>query len=244
MARRCTSTRCCGRGDSRRSVDLLDSGNPLAGGHSIASSEPIFGLAVTGRVSLKHIKRNATANAGDRLFLTKPLGVGVLATAQKRGHLAAPDLVRMVDQMCALNEIGPELARIDGVSSMTDVTGFGLLGHLREMCLGSGVRAMLDLDRLPILENVQTYINVGCVPGGTERNHESYRHDIAPMNSDTTAILCDPQTSGGLLLAVHPDAASLVVQRLNERGLNATSIGRILPDDSGPRICFDDGDKP
>ncbi|MEE2788047.1 MAG: selenide, water dikinase SelD [Myxococcota bacterium] len=213
-------------------------GIPLAGGHSIVASEPIFGLAVTGRVALSNVKKNSTAQAGDVLFLTKPIGVGVLATAQKRGHLADEDLNVLVAQMCRLNHIGPELARVDGVTAMTDVTGFGLLGHLLEMCRGANLRASLNLEAIPRLNRVSKYIGLGCVPGGTHRNRTSYGDAITPMTDEMAALICDPQTSGGLLIAVRPDAAAEVAQKLREFRLVHHPIGHMLEDGPGPSILL------
>ena len=180
-------------------------GIPLAGGHSIDSPEPIFGLAVTGQVAVENLKRNDRAVPGCKLFLTKPLGVGLVATAQKRGLADQPDFERAVKQMIKLNSLGVSLGGQPGVKAMTDVSGFGLLGHLTEMCEGSGVSATLDSARVPRLENIDRYIDEGCTSGGTDRNFDSYGSKIGPLTKLQKALLCDPQTSGGLLVAVAPD---------------------------------------
>ena len=180
-------------------------GIPLAGGHSIDAPEPIFGLAVTGQVAVSDLKRNDGAEVGCELFLTKPLGVGLVTTAQKRGLAADDDVQRAIDQMTTLNQIGSALSTLPGVKAMTDVTGFGLLGHLTELCEGSGVSAVIDSAKVPRLPNTDHYIAEDCAPGGTDRNFESYGHNISPLTNAQRALLCDPQTSGGLLVAVAAD---------------------------------------
>ena len=190
----------------------LDAGIPLAGGHSIEAPEPIFGLAVTGRVEHVHLKRNSTAQVGDQLILTKPLGVGVLTTALKQGKLKHEHSQLAPELMCTLNTLGPKLAQLSGVHAMTDVTGFGLLGHLKEMCDGSDVSAQIRFADIPILDCVRHYVNEGCVPGGSHRNLDSYGHAIGGLDELNTAILCDPQTSGGLLLSVEPNAVEEVIR--------------------------------
>ncbi len=205
-----------------------DAGMPLAGGHSIDAPEPIFGLAVTGQVQLEHLKRNDTAQAGDRLYLTKPLGVGILSTAQKK-KLIAPEHAHIAPQsMCQLNDIGTQLAQLVAVHAMTDVTGFGLAGHLREMCEGSGLRAEIDFEALSLLPHTLDYLAQGCSPGGAQRNYESYGKALAPLSDTQQAIFCDPQTSGGLLVAVaeHGEAAFLALTRA--AGLNLSPIGELL----------------
>ena len=151
-----------------------EAGIALAGGHSIDSPEPIFGLAVTGRVAIKHLKRNDTATQGCQLFITKPLGVGILSTAQKQGVLKEQDAHFAPNAMMQLNKIGSKLSKIAGIKAMTDVTGFGLLGHLVEMCQGSNLSAHIMLDKIPLLPQVQTYLAQDCIPGGTYRNWDSY----------------------------------------------------------------------
>jgi len=204
-----------------------EAGIILAGGHSIDSPEPIFGLAVTGRVDISQLKRNDTATEGCQLYLTKPLGVGVLSTAQKQGKLKTEHEDIASESMMALNKIGCELAEIEGVRAMTDVTGFGLLGHLVEMCEGSKLSATIDSQYVPVFEPVQEYLNQNCIPGGTHRNWESYGHHIHLRQQSLQAILCDPQTSGGLLLAVEKEACSEVEQLLSKNKLNSTAIGAL-----------------
>jgi len=200
-------------------------GISLAGGHSIDSPEPMFGLAVTGQVAMENLKRNDRAVPGCELFLTKPLGVGLVATAQKRGLADQADFERAVKQMIKLNSLGALLGSQSGVKAMTDVSGFGLLGHLTEMCEGSGVSATLDSARVPRLEKIDRYINEGCTSGGTDRNFDSYGSKIGPLTKPQKALLCDPQTSGGLLVAVAPDGLTAFEEVSAE--LNLQSFGQI-----------------
>lgn len=181
----------------------LEAGIPLAGGHSIDSPEPIFGLSVNGIVDVKNVKQNNKAREGDLLFLTKPIGVGILTTAEKKSLLQEDHQNLASNQMMALNKIGEKLGGISSVHAMTDVTGFGLLGHLIEMAEGSGLSAQLQFDAIPLIsDSIKTYIEQGCVPGGTQRNRDSYGHKISELSAEQWAILADPQTSGGLLIAV------------------------------------------
>lgn len=208
-------------------------GIPLAGGHSIDAPEPIFGLAVTGLVDNKHLKRNASALADCELFLTKPLGIGILTTAQKQQKIQPQHLDIAINAMTTLNKVGAEFSRLDGVTALTDVTGFGLLGHLIEICEGSGIRAELNFDKVPVLPEVLNYLAQGCTPGGTDRNFESYGHKASTPQggalSDTQKmILCDPQTSGGLLVVVKPDSIAQFKAIAVAAGLTLESIGRTL----------------
>lgn len=203
-----------------------EAGIPLAGGHSIDSPEPIFGLAVNGLVDTNNLKQNNTAKAGDVLYLTKPLGVGVLTTAEKKGLLKQEHVGVAANQMMQLNKVGTALGRIKGVMAMTDVTGFGLLGHLTEMAEGSNLTAIIpDAGSVPLIDkDLEYYINQQCVPGGTKRNWDSYGHKIMINASEAKAeiiknVLADPQTSGGLLIAVDPKAANEVEILLKEYGL-------------------------
>ena len=208
----------------------------LAGGHSIDSPEPIFGLAVTGLIDRDRVKRNNSATSGTQLFLTKPLGIGILTTAQKKGLLKPQHQHLARDLMCELNSIGPAFAEIEGVTAMTDVTGFGLLGHLCEMCEGSGVGARVYFSATPVLEAAEEYRRLGCIPGGTRRNFDSYGQKLGPMNQAQQEILCDPQTSGGLLIAVEPDAVNQVLELAELRGLELARIGEIVVRNGQPLI--------
>ncbi|MBQ0724503.1 MAG: selenide, water dikinase SelD [Cycloclasticus sp.] len=210
----------------------MDAGIMLAGGHSIDSPEPVFGLAVTGQVAKDKLKQNNTATPGCKLYLTKKLGVGILTTAQKQKKLKPEHEGLAVEVMCQLNKIGADVADISGVTAMTDVTGFALMGHLIEMCEGSGVKAKINFDAIPFLEPVKEYLALGCVPGGTLRNFDSYGDKLAPMNEEQRNLLCDPQTSGGLLIAVEPAAQSELETLLTNSGLYAHPIGELVEDSS------------
>ena len=193
----------------------MEAGIPLAGGHSIDSPEPIFGLAVNGLVDIKNIKQNNVAREGDLLFLTKALGVGILTTAEKKGLLKREHIGLASKQMMQLNKVGELLSHIDGVHAMTDVTGFGLLGHLVEMAEGSGLSAVIDFDNVPLIDGIKNYIEQKCVPGGTGRNWDSYGNKIGDIKEYQKAILADPQTSGGLMIAVDGNSVERVKQILN-----------------------------
>lgn len=202
-------------------------GISLAGGHSIDAPEPIFGLAVTGIVPTERVKKNSSAQAGCKLFLTKPLGIGVLTTAEKKSLLRPEHQGVATDIMCQLNQAGAAFSAVEGVMAMTDVTGFGLLGHLSEMCQGAGVQAVVDFDAVPKLPGVEHYIARGCVPGGTGRNFASYGHLIGPVPDAWRDLLCDPQTSGGLLLAVRDDAREEVAAIAEKQGISLSEIGEL-----------------
>ncbi|MGK9063994.1 selenide, water dikinase SelD [Stutzerimonas chloritidismutans] len=203
-------------------------GIPLAGGHSIDAPEPIFGLAVTGLVDKQQMKRNDTATLGCRLYLTKPLGIGILTTAEKKAILRAEDIGLARDWMCTLNTSGAHFAKLEGVRAMTDVTGFGLLGHLVEMADGSGLTARIDYARVPSLPGVDYYLQQGCVPGGTGRNFDSYGERIAPLDDACKQLLCDPQTSGGLLVAVAPEGDEQFREMAAGLGLALEPIGEFV----------------
>lgn len=202
-------------------------GIPLAGGHSIDSPEPIFGLAVTGQVENQYLKRNSQAQAGCRLYLTKPIGIGILTTAQKK-KLLKPEHSRIgPDAMCQLNTPGAVFAKLPGVTAMTDVTGFGLMGHLTELCQGSGLQAVLHFDAVPKLPEVENYLEQGCIPGGTLRNFDSYGHHLGEMSERQRMILCDPQTSGGLLVAVVPEGEAEFLAVAEGLNLSLQAIGEL-----------------
>lgn len=214
-------------------------GFPLAGGHSIDAPEPIFGLAVTGTADPAHLKRNDAAQNGDCLILTKPLGIGILTTAEKQNKLQAEHIGLAAEVMCQPNDVGAALAYQAGVHALTDVTGFGLAGHLLEMCEGAGLSATLDLTNLPELAGVSAYVEAGCVPGGTHRNYDAYRQHLPSMEARTRALLCDPQTSGGLLISAAPSAIKAVQSILQARGLPHHVIGALqAASHSGPVIQF------
>ena len=205
-----------------------EAGIPLAGGHSISSPEPIFGLAVNGLVSISNLKKNNTAKEGDVLFLTKPLGVGVLSTAQKRGLLKNEHLDELISQMITLNKAGEELGKIAGVTAMTDVTGFGLLGHLVEMAEGSGLSAVLNYSKLPVIPSAREYLQQQIVPDATYRNWNSFGTKISFEDGinvmEAFNLLPDPQTNGGLLIAVDKDAIDAVVKVLSYFSLSSFAV--------------------
>jgi selenide,water dikinase len=217
----------------------LEAGIPLAGGHSIDSPEPIFGLAVNGLVDIKNLKQNNTAKKGDVLLLTKKIGVGILTTAEKKNQLIESDKLLAAEQMMELNKVGSRLGAVAGVHAMTDVTGFGLLGHLIEMAEGSGLSATIEFNRVPLIsKRLIEYVEVGAVSGGTNRNWDSYGHKVKLENNNAESlyknILADPQTSGGLLISVGRDSLEEVISVLNEYGLSdrTTPIGEMHESES------------
>lgn len=213
-----------------------EAGITLAGGHSIDCPEPVFGLAVNGMVSIPHLKQNSTAAAGCRLYLTKALGVGILSTAQKRGLLLEEDAAIALKSMTTLNKLGELFGSMEAVKAMTDVTGFGLLGHLSEMCEGSDLAALIEFEKVPVIPSLSYYLEKGCFPGGTTRNWNSYGSKIGPVSDEQKYVLADPQTSGGLLVAVSEEAAPAFEERMKEQGHPLQAIGRLTPKDKGPLI--------
>jgi selenide,water dikinase len=206
-------------------------GIPIAGGHTIDSVEPIYGLVVMGLAHPSKIKRNADARAGDKLVLGKPLGVGVLSAALKKGMLNADGYTSMIANTTKLNTPGKKLAQLDTVHAMTDVTGFGLLGHLLELARGAKLNARLDMSAIPFLPQVRQLAEQGCVTGASGRNWQSYGHEvtlssnIAPVQQ---ALLTDPQTAGGLLISCTPDAVDQVLTIFREEGFaDAAVIGEM-----------------
>ena len=210
-----------------------EAGIPLAGGHSIDSTEPVFGLAVSGRVTLADLKKNNTAQVGDYLLLTKPLGVGILSTAEKRGVIKPEHIEDFHRQLGMLNSVGYELGKIPGVHALTDVTGFGLMGHLIEMAEGSGLGAELYYSKVPILSSVPAYLSERIVPDATYRNWNAYQKKVAfgaGVNvMEAFTVLPDPQTNGGLLIAVSADSLEQVLSLLQSVGIHCCNepIGRI-----------------
>jgi len=224
-----------------------EAGISLAGGHSIDCPEPVFGLAVNGLVPISRLKQNSTATAGCRLYLTKALGVGILSTAQKRGLLQPADAATALASMVTLNRLGEIFGKLDSVMAMTDVTGFGLLGHLAEMCEGSGLSAVISFDRVPVMPSVAGYLRQGCHPGGTQRNWNSYGHKVSALPDEQNSalpdeqkyVLADPQTSGGLLVAVSEAGVPAFEQLLRDEGLEdrfCRSFGRLKAPDGGAII--------
>ncbi len=212
----------------------LQAGITLAGGHSIDSTEPIFGLAVTGIVDIKNLKQNNTAKEGDYLFLTKPIGVGILATAQKRGLLSDKLLQLLTTQLTALNSIGEQLGKLTSVTAITDVTGFGLLGHLIEMAEGSNLSAEIYYNKLPILDGATDFLKQRIVPDATYRNWNSYSTKVSFDKGvnvlEAFNLLPDPQTNGGLLIAVNSTKIEEVKEKFTQNGLQnfIEPIGRFI----------------
>jgi selenide,water dikinase len=209
-------------------------GIPLAGGHSIDSTEPVFGLAVNGLCAVVNLKRNNTAKEGDLLFLTKAIGTGILSTAQKRGVLNKEHEALLIKQMARLNKIGEALGKISGVTAMTDVTGFGLAGHLTEMAEGSGLSAELYYSKLPVMEGAREYLTQRIVPDATYRNWNGYgskiSFDAAVDVMEAFSLLPDPQTNGGLLIAVDAVAQDEVKALMEQYGLEGfiQPIGKMV----------------
>jgi selenide,water dikinase len=210
-------------------------GVPVAGGHSIDSVEPIYGLVALGLVHPRHLKRNCDARRGDALILGKPLGVGVLSAALRKGQLAASDYQALIDSTTRLNRAGPELAELEGVHAMTDVTGFGLLGHLLEMCRGAGLGARLSVRRIPLLPNVLAVAATGCVTGASARNWSSYGDEVRfdpQLEAAHQALLTDPQTSGGLLIACSAQAVPQALAIFQRYGFAEASVIGVMDGDT------------
>ena len=205
-----------------------ESGIPLAGGHSIDSPEPIFGLAVTGLAENKNLMMNSGAKEDCFIFITKPIGIGILTTAQKQKKIEATELEAAIEAMVTLNKIGSVLAPLESVATMTDVTGFGLLGHLSEVCEASNISAKIYFDKVPLLPNVEKYRAMGCIAGGSRKNFLSYGNKISTMTQQQQEILCDPQTSGGLLVFVKKDGAEEFYDLIRKMDLTLEPIGETI----------------
>lgn len=202
-------------------------GIPIAGGHSIDSPEPIYGLVAIGLVHPEQVKRNDTAHAGDVLILSKPIGVGILSAALKKGELSAAGYQQMVDITTALNRTGTALAKLPGVHAMTDVTGFAVLGHLLEICRGSQLQAQIEFARVPVVEIALQLAQEGYATGAAARNWDSYGHDVvlgAAITDWQRKLLCDPQTSGGLLVSCAPETVEAVLAAFNADGFNYAAV--------------------
>jgi selenide, water dikinase len=208
---------------------------PLAGGHTIDSNDPIFGLAVTGTASIKNLKQNNTAREGDLLFLTKPVGVGVLSTALKRGVLSEDHYKLLIKQLTSLNKLGESLGKNPGVHAMTDVTGFGLLGHLIEMAEGSGLSAELKYSSIKKIDGLDEYLKQRTIPDATFRNWNSYNSKVQFEKGvnvmEAFNVLPDPQTNGGLLISVSENSVDQIILLFNENDLSEFTepIGRMIP---------------
>jgi len=213
--------------EGSRSI-CADAGIPLAGGHSIDCPEPVFGLAVSGKMKKENLKRNDTAREGSFLYLTKKLGIGIITTAQKKGIVNEAHLQQAVDTMLTLNKHGAQFGKLSYVNAMTDVTGFGLLGHLVEMCEGSNLSAEINFNDVPKFDFLQEYIQQKSMPGGTQRNWESYGHKISAISDEQKAILADPQTSGGLLVSVDQEKKNEFENYASKIGLDLKEFGRLM----------------
>jgi selenide, water dikinase len=217
-----------------------EAGIPVAGGHTIDSVEPIYGLVVLGLVHPSKVKRNAGAQAGDKLILGKPLGVGVLSAALKKDMLDVAGYQAMIENTTKLNKPGRALANMSGVHALTDVTGFGLLGHSLEMARGAGLRARLNLSAIPLLPQVQALAERGCVTGASGRNWAGYGHEVtlAPtVGPVQQALLTDPQTSGGLLVACDSGAVDAVLELFRTEGFaHAAAIGEMAAGPTGVEV--------
>lgn len=211
-----------------------EAGIALAGGHSIDTLEPMFGLSVNGLIDTKNIKKNNSAQEGDLLFITKPIGVGVLSTAQKRSLLQEDDRKTLIAQLIQLNNIGEKLGKIEGVTAMTDVTGFGLLGHLIEMAQGSSLSAIINYSVIPKIKNVDLYLKQNTIPDATFKNWNAYS-SLTEITSEIDImeafnLLPDPQTNGGLLFSVSENETETVIRLLKENGLHdfIAPIGKMI----------------
>ncbi|MBX3610799.1 MAG: selenide, water dikinase SelD [Hydrogenophaga sp.] len=207
-------------------------GIPVAGGHTIDSVEPIYGLVAMGLVHPDRVKRNADAKVGDRLVLGKPLGVGVLSAALKKERLDPEGYAQMIATTTRLNTPGPDLAALPGVHALTDVTGFGLAGHALEMARGAGVQVRLDWSRVPLLAGVRELAAAGVVTGASGRNWAAYGHQVrmdAALQASDQALLSDPQTSGGLLVSCSEDTVAQVLETFARHGFaDAVEIGTVV----------------
>ena len=217
-------------------------GIPIAGGHTIDSVEPIYGLVALGLVHPKHIKRNADAQAGDRLILGKPLGVGIMSAALKKGALSSDGYAQMIANTTRLNTPGPELSALDGVHALTDVTGFGLAGHALEIARGAKTTVRIDWRKVPLLPNVQILAGKGFITGASGRNWAGYGKEIelpAAFSSIDQALLTDPQTSGGLLVSCSADSVESVLKVFQRHGFDdAAEIGEIVGKAETPSLII------
>jgi selenide,water dikinase len=208
-----------------------EAGIPIAGGHSIDVLEPIYGLVVMGLVHPDRVRRNADAKAGDVIILGKPLGVGILSAALKKEQIDQAGYTEMLRYTTQLNSVGAEIAKIDGVHAMTDVTGFGLAGHLLEVCRGSGLAAQVEYVQVPVIEAAETHAKNGIATGASGRNWDGYGAQVelaAHIEPWHRTLLTDPQTSGGLLVTCSPQAAVSVLMKFQAAGFTeAAAIGRM-----------------
>lgn len=220
-------------------------GIPIAGGHSIDVLEPIYGLVGLGVVDPVRLKTNAGARSGDVLIVTKPLGIGILSAALKKGCLSAEGYAVMLEWTTLLNRVGTVLADIEGVHALTDITGFGLAGHALEMCRGSGVRAVLEFDALPVVDEAMQWVKSGVATGASTRNWNSYGESVTFADQAVAGaanwkqkLVTDPQTSGGLLIACSPQAVPAVLAAISAaQGAEGWVIGKVEEGAPGIRIA-------
>lgn len=205
-----------------------EAGIPLAGGHSVDTPEPLFGLAVTGLVTKKNIKQNNTVKEGDVLYLTKPLGIGIMATALKRAKLDELQYSELIQHTTSLNSIGGVLANLPQVNAMTDITGFGFAGHLLEMLSGNDLSALIRKEALPVMESARSFAAQFIFPDNTTRNYNAQLPFIEGMTALDFILYCDPQTSGGLLFSVSPDKQAEVDYLLQSQNQFYAKIGQIV----------------
>ncbi len=214
-------------------------GIAIVGGHTIKAEEPIFGLAVVGTIHPQNVVTNQTAQVGDVLILTKPIGLGIVSTAAKNDEDRLGAIVEAISVMSTLNDVAAEVLLAHGVHAMTDVTGFGLLGHLRNLLVASDVGAEIWLNEVPVISAARQYVDGGIAPGGTHANHKfladwvAYAADLTPAEQ---LLTCDAQTSGGLLAAIPSTRASTAVHALRQRGLSAASVIGCIVSSTMPRI--------
>jgi selenide, water dikinase len=222
---------------------VRESGATLVGGHSIDDNEPKFGLAVTGTIHPDKVRTNAGAKPGDRLILTKPIGVGIMTTSIKKDQLSEEEMARVTKVMTTLNKTAAEVMEKYTVHSCTDVTGFGLLGHALEMARGSGVGLRISAQRVPVLPRVRELAEAGFVPGGTRNNHAHVADGVTYAESIDQIgqwILCDAVTSGGLLIAAAGDEAPALLEELLRAGVEAAMIGEAVADHPGSIVVDND----
>ena len=207
-----------------------EAGIPLAGGHSIDTLEPMFGLSVNGLIAIKNLKQNSTAQEGDLIYCTKKIGIGILATALKRGLLKEEHQEVFIRQLTQLNKIGEHFGELPYVSAMTDITGFGLLGHIIEMAEGANLSAELHYANVPVIEGIQEYIAKTIVPDNAYRNWNSFEKKVNGIGAESFYTLCDPQTNGGLLLTISPKHQQEFDAFLSENSLVdfAKPIGKMV----------------
>jgi selenide,water dikinase len=214
-------------------------GIPIAGGHTIDSVEAIYGLVALGLVHPRHVKRNADARPGDVLVLGKPLGVGVMSAALKKGQLGDAGYARMIASTTRLNTPGPDLAALPGVHALTDVTGFGLAGHALELARGAGREVHIDWRAVPVFDGVRQLASQGFITGASGRNWAGYGHDVqlpADFAAEEQALLADPQTSGGLLVSCTPEAVDAVLATFRRHGFDeAAAVGQVVAG-AAPRL--------